>query len=396
MMDFLLRIMNIIERVRTSSSVSDVAMIGFGILLVFGFVNCILGYRLLRFWMMIFGFVIGAGLGLGAAFTMGYRDRFTMIAAAVGVGIVLAVIAFMSYKVGIFVLGAGLGLGVGVYVLHPTTSLTFFLCILLGVVLGTLAMKWAREVIIVGTSILGGAMAGVSLAKLGGLPDIPYGIVLSVAFAVLGILIQFATNRKKYEDYEDDEDYEEDSRSRRREREQERPVRHSGRNRSDRRSSSRRYDDDYGEDEYIPRPRRRSSASGNPAETDRYASEHVQRTAGSGKKRRSDYDYRIDDQAPEYEKTVEYRPGRKPAQELDLPLESFDREEKYGQRADFADTDVYEDDYDYEEPIDEELLDEEILKEMMEEEDRKTDLFWRKISGRRNREKKQNGKRSKN
>lgn len=67
-------------------------------------------------------------------------------------------------------------------------------------------MKWAKEVIIVGTSLLGGAMAGMSLAKIGGLADFPYGIGLSAAFAVLGMLIQFATNRSRYK--EDEEEYE--------------------------------------------------------------------------------------------------------------------------------------------------------------------------------------------
>ena len=43
----------------------------------------------------------------------------------------------------------------------------FFICLLAGAGLGTLAMKWAKEVIIVGTSLLGGAMAGMSLAKMG-------------------------------------------------------------------------------------------------------------------------------------------------------------------------------------------------------------------------------------
>ena len=57
-------------------------------------------------------------------------------------------------------------MSVAIYVLHPTSSLVFFLCILAGVLLGSLAMKWAREVIIVGTSLMGGAMAGVSAAKL--------------------------------------------------------------------------------------------------------------------------------------------------------------------------------------------------------------------------------------
>ena len=181
-------------------------MTGFGILLVFGVINCILGYRLLRFWMMLFAFVIGAALGYGASFFMEVSDNTVRLAIGAGVGVVLAVLVFVSYKVGIFVLGAGLGLGIAVYVLHPTTSLMFFICLLAGAGLGTLAMKWAKEVIIVGTSLLGSAMAGMSLAKIGGLADFPYGIGLSAAFAVLGMLIQFATNRSRYK--EDEEEYE--------------------------------------------------------------------------------------------------------------------------------------------------------------------------------------------
>ena len=70
-------------------------------------------------------------------------------------------------------------------------------------------MKQAREVLIIGTSLLGGAMAGFSAAKLGGLADIPYGLGLSAGFALLGMLIQFATNRRKDDDEE--EEYEEDA-----------------------------------------------------------------------------------------------------------------------------------------------------------------------------------------
>lgn len=50
----------------------------------------------------------------------------------VGAGVLLAVIAFVSYKIGIFILGAGIGIGLGIYVFHPTTSLVFFFCLLLG------------------------------------------------------------------------------------------------------------------------------------------------------------------------------------------------------------------------------------------------------------------------
>ena len=209
MNDILQQIMNMIENTRTVPSISSFSMIGFTVLLIFGVINCILGYRLLRFWMMLCGFVIGAGIGFGAAYTGGVTEKYMYAVFMVGAGVLLAVIAFVSYKIGIFILGAGIGIGLGIYVFHPTTSLVFFFCLLLGVGLGVLAMKQAREVLIIGTSLLGGAMAGFSAAKLGGLADIPYGLGLSAGFALLGMLIQFATNRRKDDDEE--EEYEEDA-----------------------------------------------------------------------------------------------------------------------------------------------------------------------------------------
>lgn len=213
MTDILQYVMDMAGNTGAFSVTSGLAMIGFGILFVFGAVNCVLGYRLLRFWMMLFGFLIGAGLGFGAAYSMNITEKYMYAVFAVGAGVILAVIAFLSYKIGVFILGMGIGMGLGIYLIHPTTSLTFFFCLMAGVGLGVLAMKKARVILIAGTSLLGGITAGLSLAKLMNLEDIPYGIGFSAGFVLLGMLIQFATNRPKRarrneEDYDDD--YEED------------------------------------------------------------------------------------------------------------------------------------------------------------------------------------------
>ena len=60
------------------------------------------------------------------------------------------------------------------------------------------------------TSLIGGIMAGVSLAQLGNLEDIPYGLGMSVGFAVLGMLIQFAIN-KPVSDEENEEPVDEEN-----------------------------------------------------------------------------------------------------------------------------------------------------------------------------------------
>lgn len=204
MNEILLRVMNIAERIRNMPVMSTALVVIFGALAVFGIMNCVLGYRLLRFWMMLFGFILGAALGLGGVYTFGSQEKYMYIGGMLGLGVLFAVLAFAIYKAGIFMLGAGIGLALSIYVLHPTTSFIFFVCILIGVGLGALAMRWAKEVIIVGTSLLGGILAGISCARLGGLEEIPYGVGMSIGFALLGMLIQFATNKTREEEAEEE------------------------------------------------------------------------------------------------------------------------------------------------------------------------------------------------
>ncbi|MDC7290819.1 TMEM198/TM7SF3 family protein [Blautia schinkii] len=210
MSDILTRIMNIAERIRGMQDLSMIAMGLFGVLLIFGIMNCLLGFRLLRFWMMLFGFLLGAGAGFALVYSSGTSEKYIYLAAMAALGIILAVTAFMIYKAGIFILGAGIGLALSIYLLHPTTSFIFFVCILVGVGIGTLAMRYAREVIIVGTSLLGGVLAGYSLARLGNMEEIPYGVGFSIGFAILGMLIQFATNKPRDNEDDEEDDYDDD------------------------------------------------------------------------------------------------------------------------------------------------------------------------------------------
>lgn len=207
MVDILKNIMNIAYRVRDMQIAGTLSMALFGVVLVFGIMNCVLGYRLLRFWMMIFGFLIGAGIGLFAIHQIGFGEKMYYAVGMIGVGLVLAILSFAVFKAGIFIMGAGIGLTITVYIIHPTTSFSFFICLLAGVGLGMLALRYEREVIIVGTSILGGILSGFSTAKLAKMEEIPFGIIFSIGFALVGMLIQFAINKPKYDDdYDDEED----------------------------------------------------------------------------------------------------------------------------------------------------------------------------------------------
>ena len=227
MTDMFGSIVNIMGNLLDSDLVNRFMMAIFAVILVFGILNCILGYRLLRFWMMVGGFLVGGGLALIIVRTMGTQEKSMMMIAALVTGIIFAVIAFLIYKAGVFILAAGIGWALSIYFLHPTSSASFFACILIGVALGSMAVKYCREVLIVSTSLIGGVMAGVSLAKLGDLADFPYGLGMSVGFAIIGMLIQFAINNPasdNEEDLDDEQDSEQD-RSENQDRKQERSQR---------------------------------------------------------------------------------------------------------------------------------------------------------------------------
>ncbi len=212
-MDMLSRVFDILQRAGGMEQIGRLMTVAYGVLCIFGILNCLLGYRILRFWMMIFGFIIGAGAGFGVTYLSGVQDKMVIAGAMAGLGIVLAIVSFLIYRAGIFVLGFGIGISLSIYLVHPTSSFSFFLCILVGVGLGTLAMRYAKGVIIIGTSVLGGVLAGFSLSKIGGLEQFPYGAGLALGITLLGMLIQFAINRDRYEDEEEeDEDEEEDDR----------------------------------------------------------------------------------------------------------------------------------------------------------------------------------------
>lgn len=167
-MDMLSRGFDILQRAGGMEQISQLMVIVYGVLCVFGLLNCILGYRILRFWMMIFGFIIGAGAGFGVTYMSGVQDKMVIAGAMAGLG---------SYWL-LFVSDLqGRNLCTGIwyrnnieYLSGPSdSSFSFFLCILIGVGLGVLAMRYAKGVIIVGTSILGGVLAGLSIAKIAGL-----------------------------------------------------------------------------------------------------------------------------------------------------------------------------------------------------------------------------------
>ena len=136
------------------------------ILLVGGLISCFLGYRVFRFVLGFFGFVLGALL---ASSVMGTEETLWMIGAAIAGGIVGSLILIAAYFVGVALIGAGVGaLSVNLIWASLGREPHIVIVILFAIAGALAALALQRHVIIVSTAF-GGAWTAIvgALALLG-------------------------------------------------------------------------------------------------------------------------------------------------------------------------------------------------------------------------------------
>ena len=134
------------------------------VLLVSGFLACFAGYRLFKFVVAVYGFILGAAI---MSSMMGVTSTSGMVIAAIFGGIAGAVILVLAYFVGVALVGAGFGVlvaHVGWSYLRGSSEPP--LAVIVGfAVLGAVgSMLLQRYVVIVAT-----AFGGAWTALLGGL-----------------------------------------------------------------------------------------------------------------------------------------------------------------------------------------------------------------------------------
>lgn len=170
--------------------------VGEGIHIMFSLANCFFGYRLMKLWIAVAGFVIGAVIGfvIGEYFVLG-----TVIATIIAIilGVVVAYLAFRIYKAGIFILSVFLSfsflyaLCTSYWDLGERNWIFIIAAILVGLVVGFLAIRSTRLVIILTTGISGahGFVNGITaLLKIN---TWYITIIATVVLAIAGILWQF-------------------------------------------------------------------------------------------------------------------------------------------------------------------------------------------------------------
>ena len=125
-----------------------------GVLLVGGLVACFFGYRLFKFVLAIFGFIVGA---LAASSIWGASATTYMVVAAIVGGIAGSLLLLAAYFVGVALVGAALGALIANLIWTQIEGDPHPFVVVLFSVAGALLATWLqRYVIILGTAF-GGA-----------------------------------------------------------------------------------------------------------------------------------------------------------------------------------------------------------------------------------------------
>lgn len=165
--------------------------------LIIALLGCFFGYKLSKLFMSLTGLLIGGIIGgmIGSQFFDG-SSGIIAVCALVGAAI-LSILAYRIYQAGIFLLCFGLSFMTAASILPFTGDIQFFLSVVAGFIVGSLALKFIRPVIIITSAIVCGSSAAGCLTVLGQYMDMElltaYPLLLTVIVIALGALVQFLT-----------------------------------------------------------------------------------------------------------------------------------------------------------------------------------------------------------
>ncbi len=155
-----------------------------------GLLWCFFGLKLIRLWSALLGLALGFSIGFLAASAFGLESKMTLIAGG-GLGLLLAILGAVIYRVGVFLVAWTTGCALGVYILQPQDWRILLACAGAGLVIALFTLRFAELIIIVLTGVYGAFGAGTAIAMLLPFKGKIIRIAICAVLAVLGIAVQF-------------------------------------------------------------------------------------------------------------------------------------------------------------------------------------------------------------
>ena len=163
---------------------------------IVGLLICFFGLKLIRLQAALVGFLMGALIGIGVAWTAGISG-LTFAIVVFACGAVLAALSFFLYKFGVFCVVFCVCLGMGVQIADPQSTLPLVIVLVIALILAIVAVIFVKPAIIICTGISGGVTAGISAAAAMGLEGIWPGYAIGAVAAILGMVVQFMMHSRK-------------------------------------------------------------------------------------------------------------------------------------------------------------------------------------------------------
>ncbi|MDD6035973.1 MAG: TMEM198/TM7SF3 family protein [Lachnospiraceae bacterium] len=158
-------------------------------------INCFFGYKILKFMITLGGACVGALLGALIGVFCG--GEIAIVLFAILLAILCGFIAFKLYKLGIFLQFWLLGtvLFAALFLIMGYPGAVGF-GVVLGLIVGVLAVVLHKGFVIITTAFSGGMVAGLGIGAAFGAP-IGGSIVIGITLFVFGMIVQFAMEKKK-------------------------------------------------------------------------------------------------------------------------------------------------------------------------------------------------------
>ena len=150
----------------------------------------------MRVWAALTGLILGFAGGLTAGGMLGLNETGMLIAGGV-LGIILAVLGAVLYRVGVFLTVFASAAGVSVYLIAPQDWIWSLVCVAIALAAAILAIRFVAVLTIIVTSVGGAAAAGTAIYYLLPVTGSLIHIALCVVICVIGILVQLLLESKK-------------------------------------------------------------------------------------------------------------------------------------------------------------------------------------------------------
>ncbi len=173
-------------------------------LIVIGLLFCFAGFKLLRWIAALFGAVVGVVVVACATYMLSDTTSqivymLITIAAMLVLGLLLGTLCYRFYKLGVFLMCAAVGMAIGyvpsLFVQEYSMMIFFVVLAVYGLLFGITGLLFLKPASILLTSCFGFVAAFPALELVGGQP-LWMSVAAGAILTIMGIIIQFATNRR--------------------------------------------------------------------------------------------------------------------------------------------------------------------------------------------------------